>query len=291
MINRAISIILILGITGCGSTPKRDDHAEYVNLLPEGQYAANSFSVNLAETAVDVRGYYNRDDGVESPSVLYAGDAGAAGMLAQIAVHSAMINSQRSAKLASEQSAANAHLGGIYALLDSMTNQQLMDSDNDILQSADGIMIKPIFFISKDLKDVSLTLIATVPKTGKASRTRNKFAYRNVVQVKNVGTEALLEGIEKGDKALVKDTLKPLLKYAMLALRSELSGAYKDRDLPNKTYRFKSGESIKIVRGKELTTFCNYRLVKDIRHWLTIMPTNVDNDDAQRTLKGCSSAF
>ena len=275
-------IVVILCLCAC-SSPKLDDYVKY-KVSPQVHELINQkLIIELSDkSSVDFRGVYEPNAKVDSASILYSGDAGVAGVFAQIATHAAMNSSARSVKLSKQQIEANKVLEPFNHVLADFTQGELMHSNkeysfNEKLDSPQDIYLKsyPIFFVSQDLRTISLKQRILV------FRANDKDPlYQNLIEV----VSPAIQGdnphglLLQEDGALLKKLTKNLYKESLSFVISDIYGEYKDVTSPQKSYRFYQGESLRVERGVRLESRSESMLIRNLRGWLVAFPnTSVEN--------------
>ncbi|WDE12863.1 hypothetical protein [Thalassomonas haliotis] len=229
---------------------------------------------------VRVRGEYSPDDSGISGSMMYQGGAGMAGLLAQIATHAAINNSQRSNKLAQAQEQANKILLPLNDVIEQLSLPDLLDSNTGEYQLADSLAprvvnSRPIFFVAPEFAYISVKNIVWLEQAGKA-RTRGKpsYDYRNLIEVRSrLYDEAEQERLSSGKGVeFFKDELRNLFHESLILASREVKGRYKHNSDVMATYKLVSKQKNQYIRGKKIDLLHDKLVLKNLRSWLIAIP-------------------
>lgn len=280
-------VIVISGMFGCGSTPYRDDYAQHQNTLKASDKQLN-FTYAFADgTDLDIRGSYQPVSNIGSSNMMYAGDAGLIGLIAQIGIHSAAVSSARENQLSGQQRVANEHITDLILLGQKLSLNDLLGDfqplvSNEALAAKDVVQIKPIFFSNPRKTKLYMRMIAWIPKTSKNKRKKAEFVYRNSFEVfLNKISDDDAQRLVMGDAAFLQEQLSSLLQMGMYMLIHDVNGEFAQRLKTNKTkaQTFLVGaDDPKAVRGKLVEERCDYQIVKDLRSWLIALPVQADTE-------------
>jgi len=276
---RFLFIIFALGLVGCGSTPYRDDYAKHVNLIADNYYDDANFKFSFSENPnADLRGLYSQNDTVDATPILYQGGAGLAGLLVQIGTHSSIVQSQRNEKRAKEQEQANKPILPLINLTKEVPLIDLIGENSFQLVSlenavSDTVKIKPIFFSNSDMTELSLKSIVWLPSQDKSKRRKQKFKYKNMIQVYSQRlNESQHKKLVNGDKGFLSEVLSSLLTTALYITKNELTGQYSKVKGPVQTFFIKDGSGEKVIRGSIVAEKCGYQIIQDIHSWFIAYP-------------------
>ncbi|UTW03739.1 hypothetical protein KDX31_01480 [Amphritea atlantica] len=268
-----IAALIFITLAGCVSAPYRDDYTTHVNTRSE-YYAGKDLKFVLAEgSLVDIRGIYSKDNTSSSSPMMYQGGAGLAGLLAQIGTHASLINSQRNKKLAAAQEAANGDIATLISLAEGIDLLALLEQTDSGLISpveagaaATDVNIKPIFFASRAMDQISLNTIVWVDAEG--SSEGDEPTYQNLIQVfsPKLSTQQS-ERLANGDKQLLSSLISSLLDTSLKIAKADLTGQYASVNAPDKTYLVEKHFGAKVVRGAVVDHTCGYDVIRDIRLW------------------------
>ncbi len=291
---RVIALIGFLLLVGCGSTSKMNDTMAYQNNLSVIPFSEDDFTLRFVQEQVDVRGVIAFDKSFEGSTYgpLYDGSAGLAGMFAQVAVHSAIESGAQGGRMSKAQVAANNTIAPIITLAQALSNSNLI-TDSGLHQADGKVLVNPIFYVSSDYQHISMSLVAQLSKDHLANNDKQKLKrrrkraaspYTNVIQFKSIASDELKVAAESNNPKILAKLLRPMLKTALQVLKSDMLGQYKNATIGNKTYGYNLGQKRKIIRGKELEQFCGYRLVRDLRRYLTVLPIEKNANQQQSAL-------
>lgn len=283
--------ILLLGLfalflTGCNSTPKRDDYAKYVNNVNTAGIEANDITFTLVGAkTVDMRGMHKRDDTASQSPILYQGGAGVIGLVAQIGIHASMIQSQRNEQLSQKQKEANALVAPIIDIasaysLDSLTDEFTVSPTDKNANQTLALKVKPIFYSSSDMDQIQLKLVTWLPKkSGKrTAKKKNQYRYRNLVQIySQVFNEEEKRRLLDKDDEFLKSTLATLLNTSLDVVQKDFVGQYAKKKASSQTFLLEENSATKVVRGSIVETTCDFNVIKDLRSWLIVIPADEDS--------------
>lgn len=273
---RILFILLGLLLTGCGSTPSKDDYVKYVNRLHHQGLSPENIKLFMPSTkSVELRGIYKRDNTVDGTPMLYQGGAGIAGLLVQIGTHSSIVNSQRQDKLAKAQEEANKQIKPLIDRASTIKPTHLfVDYENHITKSVEPndntFHVKPIFF--SDLDITSLTLKLIIWQEASTKSRRNKFNYKNLIQVfsDTLTDEEKALAIDNNSN-LLKNKLQDLLNRGLNVVLKDLTKQYKGKHT-QETFIVESNNEKQVIRGSKVEVHCNYDVVKTLHSWYMVLP-------------------
>jgi hypothetical protein len=271
-----MSLIMV----GCGSTPYQDDYTKHVNLLDNNYLTNENYKFSFADDdlSVDLRGLYSQNNTVVSTPIMYYGDAGIAGALVQLTTHSVIIQSQRDAKLASQQIEANQVIQPLINLSRDISLNDLIDEHRTNFVAfnqlaTDTVVIKPIFFSLTDMSELSIKAIVWMPMPKDEQKRRQKFKYRNMIQVYSPKlTESQYQQILEGDKNLLTDILASLLKKTLDITEAALTGQYNNDNKKTQTFLINTESNNQVLRGSIAAEQCDYQVIQDIHYWFVAYP-------------------
>lgn len=294
-----IAALLFITLVGCVSAPYRDDYTTHVNARSES-YDGNDLEFVLVDGAlVDMRGIYAKDDTTSSSPIMYQGGAGLAGLLVQIGTHASIINSQRDQKLSAAQKKANGDISTLISLAEEIDLLALTEkADSGLFKPVDAsasaavVNIKPIFFASSAMNQVSLNTIAWIDAKGGSEG--DAPIYQNLIQVfsPKLSTQQS-ERLANGDKRLLSSIVSSLLDTSLKVAKADLTGKYSNVNIPDKTHLVEKHFGAKVVRGAVVDQACGYVVIRDIRSWYIAhaieVPVTRANLDNQGLHEGCSA--
>ncbi|KDM92301.1 hypothetical protein [Photobacterium galatheae] len=267
-------MLTVLSLVGCGSTPYRDDYAQYTNQLSNGTISESGFQFSFEDaTFVDMRGVYLPDDSIDSTQIMYQGAGGLVGLLAQIGTHSAIIQSQRTEKLVQEQEKANQKILSLIEVTKDIPLTTLIGEYDALLlqgdpQSAQTIRMKPIFFSNAEMNRLSLKSVVWLPNEG-----QNDVRYKNLIQIYGPTLDELQRNrILNGDREELAQILSSLLKGMIYIAKNELTGKYTSTEAKQQTFLIENDAGVKAIRGTVVEEKCGYQIIKDIRSWYMAYP-------------------
>lgn len=284
MFIKILAVAIFAALLGCGSTPYNDDYVKHINKLSTQQHRPKNIRfVFEGSGKLDIRGTYNQDDSANASPILYQGGAGLLGMLAQIGTHSAIIDSQRNAKLARLQEQANSKIAALTDLTEDLLLVELAGSKNSsssLLKetNATTVHLRPIFFSNEDMNQLSLHVIAWIPNPSmRKNKKTQQFIYKNMIQVHNpVLSEIHVENLLHEDEKLRVEIFSRMLTKALDIIKTDVAGGYKDVEQKSETFLIKNGQKTKVVRGTVMASTCQHRIIKSLHSWLIAYPK--DND-------------
>jgi hypothetical protein len=277
---RILIPIISLIMVGCGSTPYQDDYTKHVNLLGNNYLTKENYKFSFVDDdlSVDLRGLYSQNDTTASTPIMYYGDAGIAGALVQLTTHSVIINSQRDAKLASQQIEADQFIQPLINLSRDISLNDLVGEHRAHFvafnqQATDTVVIKPIFFSLTDMSELSLKAIVWMTQPKDQQQKRQKFKYRNMIQVYSPKlTESQYQQILEGDKNILPEILTSLLKKTLDITEAALTGQYDNNNKKTQTFLINTESNNQVLRGFIAAEKCDYQVIQDIHHWLVAYP-------------------
>lgn len=266
-----ITSLIFITLVGCVSAPYRDDYTSHINVVSE-HYRESDLRFSLADgDHVDIRGIYPQDDSTGASPIMYQGGAGLAGLVAQIGTHASIINSQRNTKLAEAQVRANEAISPLITTASELNLTNLVaQAGYKVLNPEEGskakVNIKPIFFASRDMNQLSLNLVVWIDGKGGSEGTKPK--YQNLIQVfspKLSGAQRLR--LVEGDEKLLSEVMLPLIDTSLAVVAADLAGKYAAINRPDKTHLVEKHFGKKVVRGAVVDNKCDYVVIRDLRSW------------------------
>lgn len=277
-----------LMLLGC-ATPKKDDYISYVNKANRTQINTQSLQIRLEPGSLDVRGEYDSSDEFNHNNMLYSGDAGLVGMLAQVATHAAISNNAQNARVSSQQQQANKVLEPLSEILNA-TNTELLQFDAETVQwlkdedaSGFGVLIsKPIFFLSQDGKSLSLKHVVSLPATAQVSRSKkNQFVYSNLIEVmaEPIVAEQPIEFWQQDAGSELKSTMQSMYKTSLLLALADIRGELTQNSVAE-TFKLTHREKLRIERGNKVESECGQLVIRNLRGWLLVAPKAANDEGA-----------
>ncbi|WP_100656920.1 hypothetical protein [Alteromonas flava] len=280
---------LLLVVAGCGSTPVRDGYAHHINLLNSSSLNTKALNLQFIDVdKIDVRGVYDKNDTVGDSTVLYQGGAGVVGLIAQVGIHSAMVNSQRNKRLDAAQKAAN---DAIAPLIQEVSDMSLLGLVSPSLQNAfqttqhgePTITLEPIFYSSQDMQRLSLNMIVSLTQVNSAKPNARKVLYRNLVKVHAPVTDGLFDQrANKVDKSLLERTSAAILNTAIKIAVDDISGKFSEVNGSDRSFVFKDGEANRIIRGVKVAERCGFDVIRNLHQWYVAIPSKHEAYDQNK---------
>jgi hypothetical protein len=272
--------LIVMILLGCAA-PQKDDYITYIKKAPPSSLLVTSFPVSLEGGQLDVRGEYDSDDAFDHNAIMYSGDAGLVGMLAQVATHAAISNNAQNARLSEQQLQSNKVLEPLSDILKTMTTELLHFNAEDISWEAEfsgsdapPLISKPIFFMSQDARVLSLKHIVSLKSTDKVSRTKKaQLIYSNLIEVlaAPVDVEAPLEYWLSDDGQQFKIAIKSLYKQSLQLALSDIKGELQQQSTAE-TFKFQLQNKLRFERGNRLIVGCNQLVIRNLRGWILVLP-------------------
>ncbi len=277
--------LILLGMVGCsGTSPYRDDYARHVNHAGKAPFTPDTFRMAIAEAErLDLRATYDNDNTAGDSSMLYQGGPGAAGliaMVAQIGVHSSLVSSQREEKLAAIQNAANQHIIPLLDMSSTMSASELIGKEQSpwlaTAEDAQALLVKPIFFSSQDMSELSLKLVVWLPDPQGTKKRPNH--YKNLIQVfAEPLSDTEREKLKAGDKTAFQQHLSNLLSVGLAMTHQATTGQYSQGAGNMQTYKISKQGKFKVIRAAEVASTCHFTIVRDLHKWLIAIPKEKAN--------------
>jgi len=293
---RLILALLVVFLSGCGNTPKQDDYVKYVNKLNLKEISRTGVKFRFNSTNVELRGKHSNDSLIDASPILYQGGAGLAGLALQIGAHSSIVSSQRQEKLKQVQDQANEAVQPFIDVSNSLQMDDLLGEyagqvTTEVDYAANTFDVNAIFFSSQDMTTLSLkTIVWQKQKTSKKKKSKKtKFSYNNLVQVFSTKlTDDEKNKIVAGDKALLVNKMSSLLQRAMTIANNDLLGKYSLSKNPAETFFINDNNKKKVLRGKVVEEFCNYKVIQNLHYWFIAFPTEPQAAEPN-VIQQCSS--
>lgn len=265
--------VFLTALVGCGSTPKRDDFAVYVNNL--GAFTQQDrLSVSFVNPHfVDIRGIYDNDTSTNGTPILYDGSAGLIGVALQVGIHAGMTSSARSSQLAEQQKIANEKILPLTNKLGDMVVSDLVVENKSLVTSTENsnknnIMLRPIFFANEEMNEISLKLVAWIP--GKKAANPN---YQNLV---HIHSGAFHKDLSKPFSDMEPDEIRQhmsnLLDSGINVIHKDISGSYHSTNAKAETFVVNQNNKRKVIRGELIEKNVGYKVVKNLRNWYVLLP-------------------
>lgn len=272
--------LVILFLSACGSTPYRDDYAKHVQLNSSEYIPPHelSWAINL-RAPVELRGKYQQSNTLGSSAILYDGSAGLAGMLVQVGMHAAMINSGRETQLSEQQIGANNNIKMLVELTGDLNLEDIMSAETrqSIVPIADKntVFVKPIFFSDERMRRLTLKLIAWIPKDiSKVPVKERDFRYQNMIQVYDSLPKVDDSNLLDLTQVQLHKRYQSLLDLGLKIVINDVSGQYHLKDSKTQTFTIKYDDRNTVVRGKLAEHTCTHKIIKDLRNWFIAFPNH-----------------
>lgn len=238
---------------------------------------------------VDFRTRPQEDVRVSSANVLYSGAGGVAGVLVQIAAHSAIIEGAKQRQINAIKKRSRKMLEPLSAHVDAVDVDAFEQTPGDLplqpvepRQYPEGKLILfsyPVFYVSRNLDRLALDHQVSVYRLEADGREK---VYANVVRAVGPGMEKRKDLLE-----LPIEGEGDLSSIAARYYRRTLELAYADmvQSLPEpaeaeKSFRWHWDNSLEVERGRLVDRREGRRLVRNLRGWLVLLP----EDDAEDKL-------
>lgn len=279
---------LLTALLGCGSTPKRDDYAKHVNTLERNEAFRDIPLALVNPSQLDLRGIYDYDTTTTGTSMLYDGSAGLIGVALQAGIHASLTSSARSSQLADQQMAANSMIAELIDSVSSISTRDLVNIYTERLvdasdTSSDTLMLRPIFFSNDNMDEISLKLVAWIP-----GRTPKHPRYQNLVHIYGAAisrdTTVPFTDIEQSQ---TQDYMSKLLESAITVVLDDITGNYDNGTAQAKTFIVKQNDSSQVIRGRLMSSTCDYQVVKNLREWFVLLPKKTENANNQAPIPTC----
>lgn len=229
------------------------------------------------------------NDGSNAPGGYYyngGGSAGAAGVLAQIFIHSAIANSQQKTRYENLQKEANSTLTAYRDQLSKFSNSDLWDAvkSKDIgfktFQEEDksGVTVfeaTPEFILSPDQKAIMLINQVEVFKSNdlKEAIYKNHFVVISEPIVSDDITSYWNNESPKGLAGVGADIFADSIELAKKDFNKELQVSDKQ-----KTFRYTLGKKKMYEHGQLITDLCSNILMKNLRGYIYKIPVQKPSD-------------
>jgi len=255
-----------------------DEYSQYLASQQTESLSEKQFYIELeADKTLDFRGVYDSRNSVGQGSVMYAGDAGAGGLLAQVLIHAAISKNAQDAKLSRQQLEANEILAPMQPVLQGI-NQEILIHDDERYHfsnnSADIILeSQPIFFMSQNMRSISLK-----HKIKAHQLDATKALYENSIEVVSSAIEAEepYELLRNHDGARLKEIAKDLYEYSLSLALADIAGEYQSEDAKQKSFRFYQGDKLRVERGVSVAQGQDKSVIRNLRGWLVAFPLDAE---------------
>lgn len=260
--------LMLFGLTACSSA-KRDDYTQHLNQLHKSGINYQHVNFNFQAKNLDLRGDYIKDDSAANAThMTYVGNAGVVGVFAQMAVHSAIINEEREAKLLKAQQEANHKIAPIIKLSQSISLDGLIKESstaNPANSKYQPVKVKPIFFCNDDMTKFHLKAVAWIEDKDY----NDEHIYRNLFSVHRIPLdEAEKQRLLDGDSEYLKTILSQLLSTSLHLIKEDVKGHYVLDRSKQQSFVYNR----KLFRGQLVEKYKGYDVIKDIRSWLIAYP-------------------
>ncbi len=270
-------LVITLLVSGC-VTKHTDDYVKYSRNslgLKAKFYDSTIFTVKFQNnTIVDFRGEFNRKQMNANGAILYSGDAGAGGLVAQLFVHAVINNSAQNSHLNAQQVSANMVLEPIKNILDKFIQADLLDENSDFIDSRNNdtdfyIESMPIFFLSQDLRHIILK-----NKIKVTFLDNKKPIYENLIEVISppLANKPSVEKIQDNGGAAFKEFAKDLFQHSLSLVVLDLKNKLTSEIEKEKSHKFYQGDNLRVERGQVVYQFNDMVVIKNLRGWLIAYP-------------------
>lgn len=268
----AAVLALITVIAGCATAPS-SDYAVHQAAERPVEFTATDVAGAVDPTLpLDVRGEFFGVEAAETgANTMYAGDYGAAGLLAQVLLHSGIEAGRQETRLAEARESADTALGPLQTVIRQLTFADIMP--DEWAGSATGVYQVtsiPVFFVSEDLRRYSIKHVVTIREENS-----KETAYSNVIQLisRELPGKVTLEEIVAQNGSQIRSLFSNLYRRSV-----ELAVADAGRHLApapgarEKTFRVHEGNRLRTERGTLLTASGSILLIRNLRGWLIEFP-------------------
>ncbi|WED29378.1 hypothetical protein L3V77_18285 [Vibrio sp. DW001] len=274
---KVLTLFLLLTMLGCSSSVEIEDYTKYVNNMDNGYIEASHFRFAFDGYApIDLHGDYSRDDSVHIEPIMYSGEAGLVGVLAQIGAYKSVIDVQRDQKRLEAKKISDEAISPLVELVKHFSTEDLVGKyrsmmvDADVVRHQDILFIKPVFYSNKEMTRFFLISIVEL-KTKNTSQPK----YRNLIEVhSHILSEADLVEIKSGNIEVLVRNLSSLIQQTLYIAKRELSGQYTIINPKKETFIMDK----KVVRGAMIESRCKYNVIQDLHYWFISYPSNNDID-------------
>lgn len=269
------TIALIALISACASTPP----ASYKATQTPSHHQDQALALDLdPSTPLSIHGVFVGDVSKLTPAILYQGGAGAAGFLAQIAVHGGMASSAQKAREQKIQDAADEFLAPIRNELSMLTLADLRSEKINALftatDTADAALIvtpEPIFFVAQNKK--SLTLLSSIEVTTNQKKPNSLYINRIELTVPITPEMMPQAPWNTAQRAIFVHKLQSMLQNALHIARLDFHGKLAPLEHAKaRNHRYHQGEKLRVERGTEIHTSAKLTIIRNLRGWIVAFP-------------------
>lgn len=274
----AIAVLMLLLLSGCAA-PKTDDYIRHIQSTSASQQWVSPLPVYLAAAQIELRGEYDSNNATEQLNVLYAGDAGIVGFMAQVAAHAALSNNAQNSRLSEQQLQANKVLEPLAEQLHQLHTVQLTYQTPELswLAQADPkalyMVSKPIFFLSQDARVLSLKHIVQLePAAAVVAGKKATALYSNLIEVvaEPLTAERSIEYWQADQGAALIGTMQAMYQQSMALALADVKGQLK-QDTQAETFRLAIADKLRIERGNRISASCKQLVFRNLRGWILAM--------------------
>lgn len=290
---RASLLIFLFGLVACASTPQPSAISSLYT--PPVQRPVNETSTfyiqqDWAESAVFVGRLSNEADGNAGGSMMYAGDAGIAGLIAQIAVHAAINSSAKNKQLSAAEAKANRVVEKYSEALTDISHQSLyqraISSEPNLKYSfaqylpdteykSDDliVLLDPVFEMTQDERSLSLTMAAKVFRQASP----NKLVFEQTVKsiARQIEAESPYDEWLVGEPNKLALTAQRLYGESLVSLIDDLIAKPLDGEavvIKEKTYRYIYGGRKRYERASLIKETCDRRYLRNLKNNIVVIP-------------------
>lgn len=277
----------LLLLTACAGTTK-NDIPEYINALEYSKLAGNSFYFAFENETPNIQGAVVIEDRIESRNIMYSGDAGLIGLVAQIGVHSALVGAQRSSLRENQQSVANM---SVQSIIDAAQTIRLSELDSfqensRLLEETpfkQRVLVKPLFRFSPRKDQVELLALFWIPQSVDDGRKiAGQPVYQNVIKLySSILSPEKISLLEQGDVRYIRELLAALLSKVFTVASECLTGNCSTAVTNQKTFMIQVNGRNTAFRGTLINKTCDSIVFQDLHDSIVVIP-NTNEEEACR---------
>lgn len=248
-------------------------------------------------------------------AVLYSGDAGIAGLLAQIMVHAAIENSVQNSAEAKAQQQADEVLEPYQTMIDSISGSLIVQSCLDLCNEETKGFISfpnadegpsatpemtleshPLFLLTQDRRNIVLRNIlilrsvkATSLRTSRRSSKSNPPAqkpnviYQNVIEIVSNSCERDTSDTCWLEAPTIGNLSGSLFSISMDLGVKDILRRYSNSEETDRTFKYKFGGASSYERGKLLSAESGRLTLRTLRGWIKSVPLEQKNTENPTT--------